>query len=209
MKILLAALNAKFIHSNPAVYSLAAYCREAAGGGGRSTDAKGILFPDVLSADVQPADILPTDMPDMEIAEYTINQPTGQILADIYGREPDVLMFSCYIWNRREIESLVSDAGKIMPGADIWLGGPEVSFAAEKALETLPEARGVMRGEGEETFRRLAAVYAVRDEEGRRPDRSDLEAIAGITFRDGEDIVSCSGREACVDLDSILFLMKI
>ena len=54
---------------------------------------------------MQPADILPTDMPDMEIAEYTINQPTGQILADIYGREPDVLMFSCYIWNRREIES--------------------------------------------------------------------------------------------------------
>ena len=62
---------------------------------------------------------------------------------------------------------------------------------------------------GRRDIRRLAAVYAVRDEEGRRPDRSDLEAIAGITFRDGEDIVSCSGREACVDLDSILFLMKI
>ena len=68
MKFLLVAVNAKYIHSNPAIYSLYAYSEEK--------------YSDI-----------------MEIAEYTINQRGEDILAHIYERKPDVIGFSCYIWN--------------------------------------------------------------------------------------------------------------
>ena len=187
MKILLVAVNAKYIHSNPAVYSLASCCRERARGGSLHWD--GVEVP----------------APETEIAEYTINQQTSRILADIYGRKPDVLMFSCYIWNRREVVGLIRDAKSVMPDVDIWIGGPEVSFDAENILKTLPEARGIMRGEGEEIFCRLAALYSACGEKKRLPVRGELERVEGITFRDGETVVSCDEPQKCVDLDALPF----
>lgn len=135
MKFLLVALNAKYIHSNLAVHSLKEYCVRQ----------------------FQKAGVKP---PQIEIAEYTINQPLAKILADIYERKADVLFFSCYIWNRREIERLVRDLQKISPDADIWLGGPEVSFDLPDALEAFAKATGIIRGEGEEAFFRLTQAYA-------------------------------------------------
>lgn len=135
MKFLLVALNAKYIHSNLAVHSLKEYCVRQ----------------------FQKAGVKP---PQIEIAEYTINQPLAKILADIYERKADVLFFSCYIWNRREIEQLVRDLQKISPDVDVWLGGPEVSFDLPDALEAFAKATGIIRGEGEEAFFRLAQAYA-------------------------------------------------
>lgn len=135
MKFLLVALNAKYIHSNLAVHSLKEYCVRQ----------------------FQKAGVKP---PQIEIAEYTINQPLAKILADIYERKADALFFSCYIWNRREIEQLVRDLQKISPDADVWLGGPEVSFDLPDALEAFAKATGIIRGEGEEAFFRLAQAYA-------------------------------------------------
>lgn len=127
MKILLVAVNAKYIHSNLAVYSLKA----AAGN-----------YEDQV-----------------EIAEYTINQRMDEILGDIYGKQPKVVAFSCYIWNRRIVEELIRELKKVLPDTFLWAGGPEVSYDARRFLKNCPEASGVMRGEGEETFRRLAAYY--------------------------------------------------
>ena len=133
MKILLTAINAKFIHSNPAVYSLRAYAGEG--------------FKEFI-----------------EIAEYTINNKTEEILADIYSRKPDVIAFSCYIWNRSIIGILLAELPKILPEMDIWLGGPEVSYDADGVLRKFPMVTGVMVGEGEETFREIVEYYAcVRD----------------------------------------------
>lgn len=126
MKILLVAVNAKYIHSNPAVHSL----RSCAGEYKSCT----------------------------EIAEFTINQPTGFILREIYKRQPDVIAFSCYIWNREVMDALILDLHRILPRADIWAGGPEVSYdAAETAAKW--GLRGVMTGPGEAAFARLAAAY--------------------------------------------------
>ena len=88
-----------------------------------------------------------------------INHQLDQILQDIFRREPDVIAFSCYIWNIEYIRYLIADLGKILPDVPIWLGGPEVSFDAAKVLGELPEATGVMKGEGEETFAQLAGYY--------------------------------------------------
>ena len=133
MKILLAAVNAKYIHTNLAVCSLQAYAGEHVKGA------------------------------DVEIAEYTINQQKDDILMDIYRRGADILCFSCYIWNLDYIEELVRDMAKLRPDMPIWLGGPEVSYDAPDVLARLPEVTGVMKGEGEETFAGLCRFYQGRE----------------------------------------------
>src|SRR5699024_8625054 len=113
---------------------------------------------------------------EVEIAEYTINQQFFDILSDIYRRQPDVVAFSCYIWNRLLVEELMEELPKVLPGISIWAGGPEVSFNAEAFLEEHPEVTGIMRGEGEGIFRELASYYIERT--------GSLIDIRGLTFRD-------------------------
>ncbi|MBQ8558662.1 MAG: B12-binding domain-containing radical SAM protein [Tyzzerella sp.] len=127
MKVVLTAINAKYIHSNLAVYSLRAYAKQ---------------YKD-----------------EIEIAEYTINQQLDDILMDLYKRKPDVLCFSCYIWNLTQVEELIREIRKIFPSLPIWVGGPEVSYDAKDVLKRLPEVTGVMFGEGEETFLELLRYY--------------------------------------------------
>ena len=177
MKFLLTAVNAKYIHSNLAVYSLASYAGKRLRQRGKAELA-----------------------PDIEIAEYTINQPMGKILTDIYKRQPDVLLLSCYIWNRKEIEELVTDMGKIRDDLDIWLGGPEVSFDSEEALGLLPDAKGVIRGEGEETFCRIVESYGrggITDEL--------LSEIDGITFRRDSGEITVNPERRPLNLSDVPF----
>ena len=149
MKVLLAAVNAKYIHSNLAVYDLRAYAKKA--------------------------------HPDSEIfiAEYTINQPFDEILMDLYLQKPDVLCFSCYLWNMAEVGQLLREIPKILPETKLWLGGPEVSYNAIEVLEKYPMLDGIMRGEGEETFTELVEHY-----KGKEPEA--LIEIRGLAFRDSQ-----------------------
>ena len=129
MKVLLAAVNAKYIHSNLAVYCLRAYAKER--------------YPES----------------EIAIAEYTINQPFDEILTDLYRRNPDVLCLSCYLWNITEVGQILRETAKILPKTAIWLGGPEVSYNAREVLENYPMVQGIMKGEGEESFTELVAYY--------------------------------------------------
>lgn len=133
MKVLLIGINAKYIHSNPAVYSLKAY-----------------------------ADKYYPHRPDgcvLGIAEYTINQTVQSILAELYRQQPQIAAFSCYIWNWTIIQALLSELPKVLPDTALWLGGPEVSYDAEDLLRTYPQLTGIMVGEGEETFLELLRYY--------------------------------------------------
>lgn len=153
MQFLLTAINAKYIHSNPAVYSLKAFA-------GKKLE------------------------PFITLAEYTINNRVEEILGDIYRKHPDVIGFSCYIWNFRLIQELLPELAKVLPETDIWLGGPEVSFEAEKVLSRFPMIKGIMVGEGEETFRDVISYYVGngREEIGSKYHR--LEDIPGLALRD-------------------------
>ena len=181
MNILLTAINAKYIHSNLAVYSLRAY---AAGKCEKYKEEIGI-------------------------AEYTINQPLDQILMNLYKRKPEVLCFSCYLWNIEYVEQLVAELGKIMPQTDIWLGGPEVSYHASHMLEQFPQVYGIMRGEGEETFLELAEFYY--NNSGKSLEQCEkvqrLKEIVGITFRDGEEIIETADRSV-MDLSKVPFVYE-
>ncbi len=149
MKFLLVAINAKYIHSNPAIYSLRACAGEK------------------LQKYV-------------ELAEYTINQQMGEILADIYRRKPDKIGFSCYIWNWRMVQDLLVEIPKLLPNAEIWLGGPEVSFECDKILQQYPQLAGIMVGEGEATFKELLEYY-VKESFGSAAVAGGQEMVAAET----------------------------
>ena len=167
MKILLAACNAKYIHSNLAVYDLKAYS---------SDYDKEVL-----------------------LREYTINQPKDEILKDIYGSGADVVCFSCYIWNISFVRELIRDLAKILPETAFWVGGPEVSYDAEKFLTEMPEMTGVLVGEGEKTFHDLLEYYI--------DGKGSLGEIRGIAYRDGEEIRHNGWREL-MNLSEIPFVYQ-
>ena len=144
MKIFLTAINAKYIHSNLAVYSLRAYAKD---------------YQDQIV-----------------IGEYTINNRVDSILEQIYKAKPDVLCFSCYIWNMDYVEELITEYHKLCPEVPIWVGGPEVSYEVETFLAEHLQVTGVMIGEGERTFQQLCKYYVNQTD--------SLEEIRGIAFRD-------------------------
>lgn len=168
MNIILAAINAKYIHSNLAVYSLKAYAQE---------------YREYIT-----------------IAEYTINQQLDEILMDLYKKRPDVLCFSCYIWNLDYVETLIREIHKILPDLPIWTGGPEVSYDSKEVLLRLPEVTGIMKGEGEETFRELVAYY--------KEDRGELSTILGITYRDADGQIIENEWRPIMDLSKVPFVYE-
>ena len=163
-KIVLTAINAKYIHSNLAVYSLRKYAEEYA--------------------------------ENIELAEYTINQNTDDILRDLYKKKPDVLAISCYIWNISMVFSIIKELKKVLPSVEIWLGGPEVSYDTEKLLQENPCVDGVMVGEGEATFLACMAYWV--------DGNSALEEIDGLVFKKEGQVVRTKPRLP-MDLSKIPF----
>ncbi|BBI32118.1 B12-binding domain-containing radical SAM protein [Cohnella abietis] len=92
---------------------------------------------------------------EIEIAEYTIKDPAMSIAADLFSKKPDVIGFSCYIWNIEETIVIVDMLRKVMPDVKIMLGGPEVSYDTEHWMNRLTSVDFIVMGEGEETFRDL------------------------------------------------------
>lgn len=195
MKFLLTAVNAKFIHTNPALYGLKAY------------------------ADRRRAEQKAGGAESIKIAEFTINQSLHEILKGIYRQSPDVIGFSCYIWNITKILSLIRELGKILPDTALWLGGPEASYRAEELLNSYHELTGIMIGEGEETFSELLSYYENCYEETADPaaenlqrlhkgnDYKDLGDIEGIAFREGERIIRTGERQP-LDLNTLPFFYE-
>ena len=176
MRILLTAINAKYIHSNLAVYTLKAYAEKYLA----------TYAPDKLGID---------------IAEYTINQQTDDILRGIYKKAPDVLCLSCYIWNISYVEEIVKEIHKLLPNMDIWLGGPEVSYDAKEVLIRLPQVRGIMRGEGEKIFAGVCKIYMERNFE-------QLAETAGITYRQEDGQIKANINQELMELDEIPFVYE-
>ena len=193
MKFLLAAVNAKYIHSNLGIYSLNKYAQEKL----ETRRAQGEAFPGIQ----------------IEMGEYTINQQMDLVLQDIYRRSPDVAGFSCYIWNILYVKELVRDLKKVMPQLTIWLGGPEVSYNGEEMLRELPEVTGVMAGEGEETFFRLVEScgmsFMESKEAGKRWNHSRLEELLkdrpGFIFRKSDGTISAGAPAPLMELSRIPF----
>jgi len=169
MNFLLVAINAKYIHSNPAVYSLQAFADR--------------VYPGVTS-----------------VAEYTINHNFDQILSGIFSQHPDAIGISTYIWNIETVRKLLSELPKILPDAEIWLGGPEVSFHYEKLFEEYPCIRGIIVGEGERTFTRIVGEYVRCEDRNER----DFTSIPNLALRERPDVID----QNLLDLDALPFIYE-
>ncbi len=170
MNILLVAINAKYIHSNLAVYSLKAYAGEY--------------------------------REHIQLMEYTINHRIDYILQEIYKQQPDVLCFSCYIWNFRYVQELAAEFHKLAPQVPIWVGGPEVSYEAKAFLADAPMIQGVMVGEGEATFCELCRFYVKRNS---KDEPGGLTEIAGLVFRDEKGEIVQTAVRALLSMDELPF----
>ncbi len=173
MRILLTAINAKYIHSNLAIYNLKAYAKEY---GNYAKQAE------------------------IELAEYTINQQKDEILKDIYRKVPDMIAFSCYIWNIEYVKEIINELHKLYPHLPIWVGGPEVSYCAEQILEEMHELTGVMIGEGEETFTELVEYYESPNVE------QGLDSIHGIAYRKADGTIAKTAFRPILDLTKVPFV---
>ncbi|UQW98211.1 B12-binding domain-containing radical SAM protein [Rummeliibacillus sp. G93] len=158
MNIVLATLNAKYIHTNLAIRYLKAYAQP----------------------DFNPV-----------LAEYTIKDPTFNIVSDLYRKSPDILGFSCYIWNIEETIKVIQMVKKVSPHTKIVLGGPEVSYDVHVWLKRLKEdVDCIIMGEGEHSFKQLLHYY-----HGQIP----LSEVPGIAFLK-EDKVEIHQAAQKVDL---------
>ena len=178
MKILLTAINAKYIHSNLAVYSLQAY---AAAHGHK-----------------------------IERAEYTINNQLEDILEKIYCQKPDILLFSCYIWNVEYVKELVSEFHKLRPEVPIWVGGPEVSFETERFLKENPAITGIMMGEGERTLTELCEYFEQCEQDAQslsqnRDEARNETAGAGMEYEKKSGVFTELNEEMLKKIDGISY----
>lgn len=110
---------------------------------------------------------------DVVIAEYTIKDPVYNIVADIYLKKPDVLGFSCYIWNIEETIEVIRMMKKVSPDTVIVVGGPEVTYDAHDLLKRVPEVDYVVIGEGERSFKELLKAL---------DGQQDIIAVPGIAW---------------------------
>ncbi|MBQ9156288.1 MAG: B12-binding domain-containing radical SAM protein [Eubacterium sp.] len=196
MRYILSGINAKYIHSNLAIFCLKSYA-----------EAYGLPEAEYV------------------IKEYTINNYVEDILTDLYEARGDVLIFSCYIWNISYVRELAGEMKKIRPDMPVWVGGPEVSYDAEEFLKTNPAVDLVMQGEGEEQFTELVrlwedyntkiAALSDRMEETSRsePSTALLNRLSkaplprGVALRTSDGIIN-TGFADLVDMDRIPFVYE-
>ncbi|CAM3629908.1 B12-binding domain-containing radical SAM protein [Cohnella lubricantis] len=130
---------------------------------------------------------------DVEIAEYTIKDPAMTIVSDLFRRQPDVIGFSCYIWNIEETITVIDMLRKVLPDVKIVLGGPEVSYDTEYWMNRLQSVDFIVMGEGEETFRDLLREIA---------GSGKYHFVFGLAYRKNGEAVINPGRPK-LDLTTI------
>lgn len=130
--------------------------------------------------------------------ELTINHNENEALRSIYDEKPDVIAFSCYIWNMEMIEKLIPTIAKILPKCKIILGGPEVSYNSEELFIKNPDLDIVIEGEGEETWYELMNHYIDQSK--------DLNQINGIVYKDQDGMVKRNLARRAMDLNKTPFV---
>lgn len=184
MKILLVSVNASYMHTNLAIRDLKNYAEKNCG------------------CDIE-----------IQLAEYTINQPVGEVLRGIAASAADWILFSTYIWNAEYVCKLLPEIKKILPSCVLGAGGPEFGYGAKKYLVNIPSLDFIMFGEGEETFRDMIA----KSEGETKKLLLQLGDIKGIYYRAGErknsegtgdagsEISFTGNRDLICNLDDIPF----
>ncbi|MBG9443421.1 B12-binding domain-containing radical SAM protein [Cytobacillus firmus] len=116
---------------------------------------------------------------DVELAEYTIKDPVMNIVTDLVRKKPDVIGFSCYIWNIEETIKVIKMIKKIDPSIHIVVGGPEVTYDVADWMNNIQEFDYIVIGEGEETFKQLLTEMN---------STMNMENVHGLAFRENGQV---------------------
>ncbi|WP_242850101.1 B12-binding domain-containing radical SAM protein [Clostridium polynesiense] len=128
------------------------------------------------------------------LKEYTINDRIENILQDIILSKPDIVAFSCYIWNIDYVSKITELIKRVDKSIEIVYGGPEVSYDSFETMR-INKADYVIEGEGEETYREFI-LYKLG--------KMSISEIRGIYYRENEDILYKGGR-SLMDIESVVF----
>ncbi len=129
-----------------------------------------------------------------DIKEFSINDRVENILEGIIEEKPDVVAFSCYIWNMEFVNRLAELIKLVDPNIEILYGGPEVSYEGKEFLENHP-GEYVIVGEGEKTFREFV-LYKLGE--------GKIEDIKGLNYkRDGKVFENPKRPE--MDMNELVF----
>lgn len=143
--VTLCALSSQYLHVTPAPYALLAGVRAFC---------------------TQPVDC--------QVVQGTVNEPVEAVADRIAATSPRLVGLSCYIWNISRVKELLPLLRQRLPDAYILLGGPEVTAHSAARLAELPEAHGILCGEGEWAFAAFCDALAAEQ---------PLENIASLTCR--------------------------
>lgn len=131
---------------------------------------------------------------DIEILEMTINDDTDYILHEILKKMPDIVGFSCYIWNIEKVLKLCEYIKKVKKEIIIILGGPEASYDVESLLNS-SQIDYIVIGEGEITFKKLLTRICAGE---------NIDDLDGIGYKTDEGIIAKTKTDY-VNLDDIPF----
>lgn len=154
MKVLICCLNSKYVHA-----SLAPWC----------------LFSGVKNFSKNSYDI--------KVLESTINGDTHEFAQKIISEKPQVVSFSCYIWNITKTLEICKEI-KENHSCKIILGGPEVAYRPKDVLEKFGFIDFVLSGEGEWNFPLLLDNL-----------NGNLNTVDGLTYRGKEGTISIPEKE--------------
>lgn len=151
MKIVLASLNSKYIHSSIAPWYIKSGIEQFC-----------------------------SQQHEVTVIKNTINEPAEKILSGLVAATPDIIGFSCYIWN---IDAVLELSGKIkkLLNTTVILGGPEVQYRADQILKDYNHVDYVVKGEGEWSFSSLVDCIS---------SNCGYENSEGLCYRAGNDIIS-------------------
>jgi len=166
LKVILTSLNARYVHSNLAIRYLKTY-------------ANGVC-PEI----------------NIKTMEFTINDHTDNIVRQIYVQKPDVLGFSCYIWNITQTLEVVEILKKVNKDLLIVLGGPEVSFDAKDLMLNNEYIDFIIKGEGEKPFKEFLTVLK---------ESKDYGNVPGLVYRKGTQVIENDTPPPITDFEQIPF----
>jgi radical SAM superfamily enzyme YgiQ (UPF0313 family) len=163
--LLLIGINAKFVHSNLAIRSICEYAQQQIG-------------------------------PENTIGlhEYSINQDPDYILGQIMESQPDIIGFSCYLWNIEMIRRITRSIKLLLPLCKVIYGGPEISYTASEELRDNPYVDYILTGEGEASLTQLYRHLALMEE----------KPSSGIAYREGEHIIQTANTSG-LNMDDLPF----
>jgi len=123
---------------------------------------------------------------------FTVKETVSWIKAE----DPEILGFSTFATSGRTAALISDEIKKENPNLPVVFGNFYATFNPERILRKYPAVDVIVRGEGERTIIDLAECFKKK---GR------LKDVLGITFRNGDDVVSTAERPLIKDLDSLPF----